>query len=621
MGALATYRGLLSNRPLTRLMVGEFVSGIGDWLYLVALLVIVYRESADPLLLGVIGGARIIPYILLSVPAGIAADRLDRKTILLFTDALRGLCMVAMAALVILDGPLLAIVGIAIFATCFSAFFQPAIGSYMPMLARDERELGPANSLFATLGEISFIIGPAVAGILIATADLAVAFILNAATFGFVFLMVLGLPSGKPGTHPGAELAKRQKAEAEAAAAGATGATGERAEPDRSADGTAAEPPSPVTLATGGVAPSLDAVSGADDEAEAAAEAEIEAKVAGTPLMELLRPVLRPFAGLVVLDLVAGFMFGGISVLTVILAVDRLGAGEQATGFLNAAIGVGGVVGAVASGAIVLRANLAPPLFLGAAVLGGGFLVLAFANLLSFSMLAMAVIAAGALLAGVVGETVFQRVIPDAIRGRTLGIWMTLSTLMYAAGAFLTPVMVTSIGFEPVLGIGGLAIIVAGVACVIMVGPDLRRTPDATIDTLRRVSRLPLFAGVPPAALEATVSKLVPVEVTAGTVVIREGDAPDRFYIIESGTFLVDQLDKGTGVTRRLREMGPDEVFGELGLMNQAPRSATVTASSDAKLLALEAEDFLELLNAGQGMSNLLLERYGGASAGATRAA
>jgi CRP-like cAMP-binding protein len=67
--------------------------------------------------------------------------------------------------------------------------------------------------------------------------------------------------------------------------------------------------------------------------------------------------------------------------------------------------------------------------------------------------------------------------------------------------------------------------------------------------------------------------------------------------------------------------MGPDEVFGELGLMNQAPRSATVTASSDAKLLALEAEDFLELLRAGQGMSNLLLERYGGASAGATRAA
>jgi CRP-like cAMP-binding protein len=96
-------------------------------------------------------------------------------------------------------------------------------------------------------------------------------------------------------------------------------------------------------------------------------------------------------------------------------------------------------------------------------------------------------------------------------------------------------------------------------------------------------------------------------------VVIREGDAPDRFYIIESGRFLVDQRDPGTGVERRLREMGADEVFGELGLMNQAPRSATVTAASDGRLLALEGEEFLELLNVGQGMSGLLLERYGGA--------
>jgi hypothetical protein len=171
--------------------------------------------------------------------------------------------------------------------------------------------------------------------------------------------------------------------------------------------------------------------------------------------------------------------------------------------------------------------------------------VLAFANLLTLSLLAMAVIAAGALLAGVVGETVFQRVIPDADPGAHARDLDDALDAHVRRGAFLTPVMVTSIGFEPVLGIGGLAIIVAGVACVLLVGPDLRRAPDATIDTLRRVSRLPLFAGVPPAALEATVSRLVPVEVTAGTVVIREGDAPDRFYIIESGTFLVDQLDRG----------------------------------------------------------------------------
>jgi hypothetical protein len=71
ISALSTYRGLLSNRPLVRLLGGEFISGVGDWMYLVALLVVVYEASSDPLLLGIVGSARIIPYVVLSVPAGI----------------------------------------------------------------------------------------------------------------------------------------------------------------------------------------------------------------------------------------------------------------------------------------------------------------------------------------------------------------------------------------------------------------------------------------------------------------------------------------------------------------------------------------------------------------------
>jgi MFS family permease len=591
MGAIATYRGLLSNRPLVRLLAGEFVSGIGDWLYLVALLVIVYRESdGDPVLLGIIGGARIIPYIVLSVPAGMVADRFDRKMILLSTDIVRGVIMVVLALLVMADGPLLLIVGLAIFATCFSSFFHPAIGAYMPMLARNERELGPANSAFATLGEISFILGPAVSGIIIATADLEWAFIINAVTFGFVALMLLGLPSGRPGETPGADLARRQAEAGEPVAAPVADPTG--------------------VLASTGEAESAATTTGSPGAGDEPAAKERPEKV---PLMTALRPVMRPFAGLVVLDLVAGFMFGGISVLTVILAVGRLGEPEAATGFLNAAIGVGGVIGAVASGAIVLRANLAPPLFVGAAVLGVGFLILAVAEVLSLSLVSMAVIAGGALLAGVVGETVFQRVVPDSIRGRALGIWMTLSTLMYAAGAFLTPILVTELGFW-VLAVGGFAIIAAGVVAVVLVGPDLRRAPDAGVETLRRVSRLPLFAGVPPAALEATANRLIQVPVTAGEVVIRQGEPADRFFIIESGQFAVDQHDAATGETRRLRVMGPDDVFGELGLMHHAPRSATITAETDGHLLALEGTDFLELLNVGPSLSGRLLERYGGAS-------
>jgi MFS family permease len=70
-------------------MVGEFVSSVGDWIYLVAMLIVVYEQSHDALALGLVGAARIVPFLVLSVPAGIVADRFDRRLILLATDVSR----------------------------------------------------------------------------------------------------------------------------------------------------------------------------------------------------------------------------------------------------------------------------------------------------------------------------------------------------------------------------------------------------------------------------------------------------------------------------------------------------------------------------------------------------
>ena len=168
MGSLASYRRVFANPALARLFIGEFVSSIGDWLYLVALLVVVYNAGASPVVLGVVGAARIVPYILLSVPAGIAADRFDRRLILIVTDLARGAIMLALTALTLVNGPIFLIVGLSLLAACFSAFFSPAIGSLIPTLVTDETELGPANAAWSSLDNLAFIIGPAVAAILIA---------------------------------------------------------------------------------------------------------------------------------------------------------------------------------------------------------------------------------------------------------------------------------------------------------------------------------------------------------------------------------------------------------------------------------------------------------------------
>ena len=558
---IAAYRTVASNRNLLRLFTGEFASNIGDWLYLVALLVVVYRESSDPFLLGVIGGARIIPYVVLSVPAGIIVDRFDRRLILIGTDLIRGLVMIALAVNTFLDGPVVLTVGLAIFATCFAVFFRPTMGAYLPSLVRDEAELGPANSVYATLGEITFIIGPAVGGLIIATTDLGWAFVINALSFLAPVVILWTLPPNNP------------RAAAAAAAARST-ADGEAA-----TDGeTATEPSGEPTTAS--------------------------------PVSA--RSILRPVAGLALFDTVTGFLWGGLSVALVIFAVDRLGAGEDATGFLWAAIGVGGVVGAVASSSIILRPNLGPVLLLGTIVLSAGFIFLGVVEELPFALVAMVVVASGALLAQVVGETVLQRVVPDAIRGRTLGTLQTVGTLTYAAGSFAVPVLMVAIGPQLILTVGGIAILAAGIGTFVLVGPHFQRgaVMEARAATVGRVARLPLFAGVSPAALEVAVTRLAPITVAAGDVVVREGDPSDRFYIIESGRFAVDQVDPGTRLPRRLRVMGSDEVFGELGLMHGAPRSATVTAETDGRLLALDAPEFLDLLNAGPELSGRMLSRY-----------
>lgn len=566
---IAAYRTIAGNRNLLKLFAGEFVSNIGDWLYLVALLVIVYRESSDPFLLGVVGGARIIPYVVLSVPAGVVVDRFDRRMVLIVTDIIRGLAMIGLAANTFLDGPVLLTVGIAIFATCFAVFFRPSMGAYMPSLVRNEAELGPANSVYATLSEVTFIIGPAIGGLIIAVTDLGWAFVINAASFLAPVVVLVTLPTNNP----------------------------------RAAKAVAVTADDPAENPSGDAA----GAAGASQEAPAPAAG---APVAVAPVS--VRDLLRPVAGLALLDVVSGFLWGGLSVALVIFAVDRLGVGEDATGYLWAAVGVGGVVGAVASSSLVLRPNLGPAMLVGSAILSAGFVFLGMVENLLPALVAMAVIASGALLAQVVSETVLQRVVPDAIRGRTLGTLQTLSTLTYALGSFLVPVLMTTVGAQIILTVGGLAIMAAAVGTFVVVGPHFRRAPAAVAvaETLGRVARLPLFTGVSPSALEVALQRLQGVPVTAGTVVIREGEPADRFYIIESGRFAVDQKDPGTGLPRRLRVMGPDEVFGELGLMHGAPRSATVTAESDGRLLALDGPDFLELLNAGPEVSGRMLERY-----------
>ncbi len=546
MGVIAAYRRVLGNGPLARLLFGEFVSSIGDWLYLVALLVLIWDQTGDPVVLGLIGAARIVPYIVLSIPAGIVADRFDRRLVLIVTDVARGLIMLLIAGAVLLNMSVWVVVALAILATCFSAFFSPTIGAYLPSLVRDESELGPANSAWSSLDNLAFFIGPAFAAVLLGLGSLPLAFLLNALTFGVVALVLWRLPASRASQPNAADSAREGKPEQPAG------------------------------------------------------------------LRPLLAPVSRPLLGIAVLNVADGFVFGGLGVITVILAFDVFGVGEAGTGLLNSAVGVGGIAGAVIAGALVLRRRLGPPLLVGALGLGAGVALLGQVGDFTLALAAMALASAGALLLETTATTLLQRIVPDSVRGRTLGVMETITVTAYAAGAFVVPVLAAS---QPagVLLACGMIMAVAGVVSVVLLGRWAVQEP--TIDpVVRQLAELPMFAGLPPARMENALRAARVRKVSADEQVIRQRDVADFFYVIVDGMFEVTQTANG-GVPRVLRQMGPREFFGEIGLLSGVPRTASVTALGDGTLISLPTDAFLELVSAGPGLTYKLLGLHRGATA------
>ncbi len=548
MDVLRTYRELLRNGPLARLLIGEFVSSIGDWLYLVALVVLVYRETEDPIILGIVGAVRMLPYIFLSIPAGIITDRFDRRYVLLASDLARAACMVVLAILVAMDGPLWAITVVAMLAASFSTFFYPAIGALLPSLVRDEREFGPANSAWATLDNFAWIVGPGIAGLLLVTGDIGLAFALNAVSFLLIAVILWTLPTSKP--RPAAAVPK------------------------------------------------------ADDHAEtpAATHGRLDdLRAAGIKLGAV--------GGVTLVSSVSWFVFGGVGILIVVIATDVFAGGDAATGYLNAAIGIGGTIGALLAGALVLRPRLGRPLLFGALAFGAATLVLGLANSLLAAFIAITVLSVGNLVTDVTGTTIFQRAVPDAYRGRFGGVMMTGQVTAETLGTLTVPILVTLFGFGVTFAVLGTLAVAATVLALAMIGGAADLAPSPYDGDLKRIARLPLFGGLSPARIETALRRLDPVEAVAGDVIVRQGDVADRFYVICGGSFRVTQVD-GSGVERVLRTLGQDDVFGERGLLARSPRSATVTAETGGRLFSMAGEDFLELIGGQAGVRDRLLALY-----------
>ena len=294
----------------------------------------------------------------------------------------------------------------------------------------------------------------------------------------------------------------------------------------------------------------------------------------------------RDLGVIVVLVCVQTIVAGASTVFAVLWAVEYLDVGPRGIGYLDAVLGVGAVVGGLFALSRASRGRLTWDLDVGVLLWSLPLLVVVAWPSAATAFIASAMLGFGNPLVDVNFYTAVQRIAPERVLGRVFGAIEGALIAGMALGAAVMPFLVDGTSLRTALAI--LAVIVAVPAFALLPvtrNIDRRLSPPAGVELLHP---LPIFAPLGPARLEALARQLVRTAVPVGSVVVREGESGDLFYIIESGRVRV------THGTEAIREEGPGEYFGEIALLRDVPRTATVTTIEDSVLLTLARGPFLE---------------------------
>jgi predicted MFS family arabinose efflux permease len=276
---------------------------------------------------------------------------------------------------------------------------------------------------------------------------------------------------------------------------------------------------------------------------------------------------------------------GASLVFGVAIALDLLDLGESGVGLLDATVGVGGLIGGFVALVLAQRGKLARDFGIGVIMWSAPLMLIAASPTLPAALAAMVLIGVANSVVDVNAFTILQRLVPDAVMGRVFGAVESAIIAGMAVGSLLMPLLISTIGLR-----SGLAVIGAGVTVLVIAGlAGLHRIDRVALAPagLELFRGVPMLGVLPEVVLErlARVSELV--RIPAGQAVFTEGDPGDRFYVIESGT--VDVSIRGDFV----RSLGQGDSFGEIALVRDIPRTATVVAGSDLVLRALDRGDFL----------------------------
>jgi Major Facilitator Superfamily/Cyclic nucleotide-binding domain len=280
------------------------------------------------------------------------------------------------------------------------------------------------------------------------------------------------------------------------------------------------------------------------------------------------------------------FVEGAADVLIVIIALDLLGLSDSSVGYMNAAWGIGALFAGAGLAVLLDRGQLASGLVAGSLVTGAAIALPGIWPVVLAAYVTWFAVGIGYTLIEVAGNTLLQRLGDDEVLARARGSLETARLAAMALGS------ITVTGLVELFGVRGAVLAVGAVlpTFALLRWRRLRSLEAGAPVSERHFSLLradPIFAPLPLATLERLTHDLVEVEMGGGDEVITAGEVGDRFYLIESGEVEVLQA----GVHRCNQAVG--ESFGEIALLRDEPRTATVRTLIPSTLLVLDRDRFL----------------------------
>ncbi len=297
--------------------------------------------------------------------------------------------------------------------------------------------------------------------------------------------------------------------------------------------------------------------------------------------------VHEPGVGFVVgISGVQGLAWGAVTVLSVDLALSTLHMGESGPGVLAAALGVGGIVGASASVMLIGRRRLAPALVVGVIVWGAPIALLGFTQGAVVALVLLMIGGGGWSLFEVTARTLLQRLAPDEVLSRVFGVLEGSYFAAWGLGSILAPLLLSRFGIQTAFVIVGLTL---PVSTAVVWGRlmSIDRVGSLPGPGLSLIRRMQLFAPMSPPELETVSHHLIPFDAAVGRVIVKEGDEGDLFYVIAEG-----EADVTVG-GRAVAVLESGDHFGEIALLRDVPRTATVSARTALHGFVLARDQFL----------------------------